>query len=160
MGPKNPPPPKKKRTSKPIPKFDDHDWFRWLTVLKFSTTAVRPHLLKVFTNWQDTKMQKQLIIDTSKQTTWLIDVLMHHTSMLTKIFTTTKMITKSDLEWNPERGVDHCKNLESLVWKESLESHQNLRNLLESDKNLRNLIRIFGITWKSVRESFRNPWNL
>ena len=40
----------------------------------------------------------------------------------------------------------HCKNLVSLVWKESLESHRNTRILIESDKSLRNLIRIFGIT--------------
>ena len=51
-------------------------------------------------------------------------------------------------------------NLVSLSWTEFLGSHRNLRNLIEFGKNLRNLIKIFGITWKSFRESFLNPWNL
>ena len=45
------------------------------------------------------------------------------------------------------RGVNHCRNLVTLGWKESLESDRNLRNLLESDRNLKSLIRICGITW-------------
>ena len=59
------------------------------------------------------------------------------------------------------RGVNQCKNLASLAWKESLESYQIIRNLIESDKNLRNLIRIFRtpenpkkIFWESL-ESLR-----
>ena len=42
----------------------------------------------------------------------------------------------------------------------SYEYHVFIWSLIESDKNLRNLIRIFGITWKSLRESFQNTWNL
>ena len=37
----------------------------------------------------------------------------------------------------------------SLAWIESLESQQNLRNLVDSDENLKNIIRIFKITSKS-----------
>ena len=55
------------------------------------------------------------------------------------------------------RGVNHWKNLVSIACKESLESHRNLRNLIKSDKNLRNLIRIFGITWKSLKNLLGIP---
>ena len=44
------------------------------------------------------------------------------------------------------RGANQRRNVASLAWMESLESHRNLRNLVESDKNLQNFVRIFGIT--------------
>ena len=53
-----------------------------------------------------------------------------------------------------KRGMNHCKNLVSILWKES---HRKIRNLIEIDENLKNLIRIPKRIFLESLESLESP---